>query len=1255
MDRGNQINATLTPESLAASNLPSGGVQSDRNGPKKHRIELLDFCLVLTYSTPAPEVHLHVDRFRIDWDKGLTRYVPSKKVQKVESISSLLVSTYQAVKSSQVRGFSGTKKHTRASGSLLENDAMLEGAQGIHLGQNASQHFTSQLPVQEDRALERNSNAAYPQLHTSADLLQRLAQCSPLASGESTRQYHKPMPPSKSNEMQSAKRQPSPLQNVNENRREDSVLSQPRNEAFLEENDVLSTQVHYPEADIAAFETQPSSKCLVNPLGEHSGPSGYLTKKRRRESSAGIYSLGHDASNSDFPSQKRHRAAGNDAAVDSNSNSMHGDIPITVNPWAGLTRIAENDVVIPNDQIELLENSEMLWLPPNPGQQMPQGHVPPSLLRQWNKIAEQRHRLLGAQENRLVSTGIGIGSERPITPTQDTMETCGSSPSQETPSQWSASPASHFARTPNRLPDSSPVKQRSLTSRDQSRSQSPIKRHATQRKRTDSKDYMPVTQGGLPRNNEPSAHTTNPLGELSTQAPLAPGEAKTRRGSSVSLNRVQHEQPPEGDTMLGNNDIKRSIVNHVPSSDIAMVKEPPSHPPSPRYDVGQEDDSDDDSMMDASVPVALGEILPDPSQPSQAEHEITCPGSSLSGMLREDVQINETPMAGNKGLHQDGLVQEQQQSSFQAHRSSSQSRVPDTFPTRGSLDKSKSSQGTSNASEQSQESRASKVDVPGTQPHSASINSNSQSQSGSHHSQSEIVLDSSGPAHRHEYPSHAIFEPLTHDFAISHQPFSSQANESAPDSPAGRPSPGDISSYIPVTDVDQSPSKGSKLLPPAAPRQFLAFQSNELPKDSQIACASPDDAVGSAPAGNPGQSPAQNPRRLSGEDDATGPGRLRAPPASLVPRLGSAKELEGLSEAQKAFKKFRSYYPVYTGDFEHFAELCSKLQALRAQGELQDSTLWDDFIIMHIQRYLPHCQTRAPHDCPSYEVFFTLKFSQPSCRKRSLTARDIDHVTSQHAPAVPSPITRPSNSSTTFGVQGQHPELSFTASLTEKFTDLNAHSFGDEYQNERLGSDEQTEPDVADLPRSPSVEVKQEATESDPDEAPPNCAHHAGFFPDSLVSSVESTMDQKLDPRTYDTDQARGQTEAHISEVEETDTENVWCPSDEDSNGEDHCRTASVELGDETFVSTNAQSQTKATPEKPVEPDSEDDNWFISFRRRQVPSRTSSAGDRWYDDRNTPFKSWAIADQNVLSERYRRGGAPILVNERGEIRRPIQR
>lgn len=93
---------------------------------------------------------------------------------------------------------------------------------------------------------------------------------------------------------------------------------------------------------------------------------------------------------------------------------------------------------------------------------------------------------------------------------------------------------------------------------------------------------------------------------------------------------------------------------------------------------------------------------------------------------------------------------------------------------------------------------------------------------------------------------------------------------------------------------------------------------------------------------------------------------------------------------------------------------------------------------------------------------------------------------------------------------------------------------------------------------------------------------------------------------------------------------------------------ASVELGDDEPSSAPAQLS-DAESDAVSEADSFEEDWVESHMRRLQRS-----GPFWSDDPNTPFKIFARADANVLSERMRRGGVPLPVDENGVIQPLVQ-
>lgn len=628
-----------------------------------------------------------------------------------------------------------------------------------------------------------------------------------------------------------------------------------------------------------------------------------------------------------------------------------------------------------------------------------------------------------------------------------------------------------------------------------------------------------------------------------------------------------------------------------------------------RTDENDSGDESDDSMMDTSVPMGLGESLPDPTQSTQAEQEMTSSGPSLPAGAKEHVQVAVTPVTENIRLHGSKLNDEQSElglshsalSSSQANKMSSQSRILDTYPHHGSHEKSQSSHEDLDPSSLHSEDGSLRIDVIGTQTQNSISNELSQGATPSQ----EIVLDSSGPAQRHQ------------DISLS-----------GPES-ANKPS---------------SLQFGS-------PRESAQSQSNRPTQDSMKENLSQDGPASSHPRVSPTrhsntaiayQEQEQNILRGTSPPRDENPSQaLNTQSAAVVARrMGHICNQDVFAEAKEAYRRFCDDYSVYTGDFNHFTEVCSKLQAVRAQGQLQRSYLWDDFIIMHLLKYPSHIEERASQGSRtlSYGDYFCSSFTHPFYKKRSLTAHGIDRAASQFFEA-----ERTSQAASS-QVQGKPsatlPEAtneSFTTSLVTGFSNFHAHSFNEVPQSSLPDAAEPTAMPIS----QPSTPIKQEGDDMDFEEMTniPKCSMNPNEDKDEkpALSSLESTMDQNACLRPY-TANTQDDGDISMDEIEETDLE--------DNNHE----TASVELGDDDpVVSTVTPSRTNAVPEAGSESESENENWFVSLRRMRPTSPV------WSDDPHTPFKRWAEADQNVLTERLRRGRSRILLDEKGVIRRGIHR
>lgn len=170
------------------------------------------------------------------------------------------------------------------------------------------------------------------------------------------------------------------------------------------------------------------------------------------------------------------------------------------------------------------------------------------------------------------------------------------------------------------------------------------------------------------------------------------------------------------------------------------------------------------------------------------------------------------------------------------------------------------------------------------------------------------------------------------------------------------------------------------------------------------------------------------------------------------------------AEAMRAYEKFRSDYPIYSGEFSHFIELCSKLQSLRDRGHLKRSFLWDDFIIMHLDQYPSYLQLCQEMDSKSmdYEEYFSVHFSIPTYKKRSLTANGIE-VSAAHCLTTSQPSVAASSSISRGETNG-----TITTSFVNKLSEFHVDSsFGPETQNDHIDIESDRLSATASLPPTP--------------------------------------------------------------------------------------------------------------------------------------------------------------------------------------------
>ncbi|OQE77746.1 hypothetical protein PENNAL_c0058G00492 [Penicillium nalgiovense] len=641
------------------------------------------------------------------------------------------------------------------------------------------------------------------------------------------------------------------------------------------------------------------------------------------------------------------------------------------------------------------------------------------------------------------------------------------------------------------------------------------------------------------------------------------------------------------------------------------------------------DESDDEPEMETCVPFALGGSLPLSSQPDQ---ELISSGPSLPRLAGGTIQVVETPavhithLNPNKQSKQRAGFQapSSQQPYSQAAKTTPSSRILDTYRSQDSHGQSDLSQEASIPSLPILADESLRLDVLGTQTQTSSVHAPSQA---TVQSSSDVVLDSSRPAQRQRGSS--IFhldpsdDPSSFPYSRRHSLPMSQLHGSSQDS-----------------------SRGPFSLDGASQMQDLS------PMESTTWVTAH------------GESPSKRSRHLRRESADTGQKATHSPNAELVARRqGFIGKSDKYAEAQTIYEKFCNDYSPYSGDFAHFTEMCSKLQAMRQKGQLQRSFLWDDFVIQHLEeypRYFAECSSQTSKTL-NYEDFFCSRFSRPRHKKRSLTAHGVDIVASQFVPPtrpelgnppVPQQVTIQGEVTQDKAAQSEVANTSFTASLVEKLSNLHARSFGDvPVPDANMPAATQSSPSPSANTRPDSVELKVEADDS--------------FNETIRFQNISSSNDHKpvlsnddeemIDATQYDADDIRISFNSNDVDMAGTGMDEI----EETQEGDDtHHETASIELGDETDDRrVSAPASPSPAPPAPPAPLGSLNNAELERPRQRRPWFRSlrnifPTGPVWSDSPDTPFKRWARQDQNVLQELRRRGGARVLVDEKGVIRRP---
>ncbi|KAF5863906.1 hypothetical protein ETB97_009192 [Aspergillus alliaceus] len=779
---------------------------------------------------------------------------------------------------------------------------------------------------------------------------------------------------------------------------------------------------------------------------------------------------------------------------------------------------------------------------------------------------------------------------------------------------------------------------------EQAESPEPLPEISTPTPQTDvESDEEPVTSQWSESSPE---RVSRPLRELPVDSsPVTRGPAKKGKGLHVTRSDIAREDQQQGDdgTVLvskiqqgdqamsgAREDFDVSIADMPSENDRLANKQQifePDHNDTRASELGCQAHSDaesEDSIMDTSVPCPLGG-----SQLSnftnQSEQGLISSGSSLP-IIRGHVQVLETPIANLNHLRSTSLGQNKavleakhpEQLSSQVAKSSSQSRI---FNTYASNDGDTKDTKTTDISRTNDDEESNDNEILETQP----SNGDWLVQDATPNSHTALVFDSSAPK--------------AHDSNASIPMSTLESHDSKP-----FPSHDEVLSSMgfegnePDIELSQGVARGTPV---------------EQSQISPLKRAASDIGLEEPPSSK------RYKFMRSVNTNMSTIGVHRSAPVVVSRREDYIRYSAEHLEAQRVYEKFRNDYPSYSGDFLHFKKLCAMLQTLRDKGSLQRSFLWDSFVIMHLEDYPHYLEQCLSSETKSlvYEDYFTLHFSKPTHKKRSLTAEGIKVVAAQNV------LTSRSDASVSPFRRQNATETSFTASLVDKFSNFHAHSLGPATQQ---SAQSDTNVDRMSFTMSSPTPHTKTLLRTPADVHNPQVGEHDIEAKKQLPEAAAEQL--AAEEQQVETERQHSDTEEQVSETEEqlhmemttqlstlrdlaNDKESVIVESETNSEeyelmNETH-EIASIELGDEEPSTAPDAPLSDNETGAPSEAESPNENWFLSLRHLfpTVPN--------WCDGPNTPFKRWAQADQNAFVERKsRRNWARVPIDDKGVPQRP---
>ncbi|KAL3475173.1 hypothetical protein BJX99DRAFT_162681 [Aspergillus californicus] len=1208
-DSETQINAILARESLDnyAETFPQRPLSKE--GCRGHYIQLSDFELVYEYSTGKPKLHLYVKRFSIAWERDKIRAPPQGKLaHKKHEVIRWMDRVITLIKA---RDQQNEKPATVIENNDLSARGLASQAINGHTNHTAQTQLMSQFPTVPSTIPDPTHGLEYDAA-PSGELLARLAPSRASSSRHSSREG--------STKIQSLPRLPSgvsrPSRGVSQvsashNGRSATPQGERQNAPARDELVVVDEAAN--PGPISPKPTQ--NRSLPQEVAEEALPYAHIEKSSPEKVI--------ERPNSPYSPEKQLNAQLEAChPVQIRPKNPTDTVPGIIDPWEGMTEIRSIDVTVPKDQEELFSHDRKLWYPPDVGVASVSGHVPPALLDEWNRLAAQEIRKIEDDKAKVPEDDDNNDSTDRRTPVSE-----GDSSSEGEPFDWDQSPE----RTPRRdvyFPPDTP----------QRRSVSP---QVLQRQNPSYRDSRAETQ-----DREPQEEHEN---DLVSEKGQNRSPTSTRPSPEVEKN-------------------ERSEAIEPIAPDITH-----SH----HHD---DEDESDNSSSDESMSIAIPQPLSGSTQQngstqglsSQPIAEVSSSGPPLPEPTTQHIQAVETPASAFDKSHstmsttEDGFRAGLHNTEPSVDKSSSQSRILNTYASHDTTT-GKSSQESSKFISTSEPANSNRVHVMGTPMSSGALQTQDQVSC----SRLNSPWTSSGPMSTD--PN--VLDPGTYQSQLSNAlsdyrevPQSSMLSVEEHRSPSIQSS------------VHGTPLRRARSFP-------LKRLATEL-DDSEHGSPSKRTKFDRKPL---------VPELTTGPEQATGLGNMRL---SFFMSL----------KAENIFHKFKGHYPNYAGDFAHFTKMCSRLQAFQKGGNLQRSRFWDDFVIKHLEdypTYLGDCLANETKSL-SYEDYFLSSFSKPTYPRRSLEAPDIATCAAQivDVDETASPILMTdSKVSFTGSLREKLSNLrthSFAPthdSLTNDEESEPQDTQGDAESSRSQSSIPDSEPDrvaQGDLDMHnewspernfPDVETTRADSEGLPDaDMDLNDSASQQFFDDEMdmddtgherasvelgddeppvpvqapvqapvlftapspirnkiipEPAIEQPPSQPTPPKQQLAlpiveDQIRNSTSVDLEPEPERELENSTkglepAPEDE-SESEEEKSENELENPDNELAEQEEEKEEEET-----------ENWFTSLRHIYPTTPV------WSDDKNTPFKQWARADQNVFSARSRRGGGNAFFDERGVV------